>query len=412
MRKLATIVATTGLMAAALIGPAFSQDKMEVIHWLNGEANSKKLGVVAEALKAQGIEWVDNSVPSPDNARSLEMSRLLAGDPPAVMQWNIGGPLFELAAQDLLRPLDDFAKEMDWEHVLPPALLASISSDGHVWAVPMGTMSITWLWWNVKEFEALGLAPPDNWEDVFAANKKFEEAGKIGLVMGNDDWSIIHIFNSVLANVADTEIYNKYLIDHSVEAVRSPQFLKAIETYLKIRDAADPGAGARGWMEAADLLFTGKAGMQHMGDWMKGAVLSAGLKPGVDIGCVSSPGAHHYWIDATTFVMPKTDDPAKIKMQDAFVRTLMSKDVQVNASLVDSSTPARLDIDTSKLDPCAQAGIAGLRDPNAVQPSPNGPDFHGAMKDAYMQAWGDKSITAPQLVEKLVAVMEQFPTKK
>lgn len=413
--RVALLAAATTLLLAV---PALAQQKMEVIHWMNGEAAANKLKVVAEALKAQGIEWVDNSIPDPEAARTLIVSRILAGDAPAVAMYNSGGPLAEVARQGILRPLDDLAKEMDWEHIVSPAMWEAMNVDGHVYSVPFNMQALNWLWYNKAMFTEAGLDPenpPKTWDDVLAVSKIFESKGKIGLVASKENWPVIHMFGSVIANVAGPEIYRAIYTDHSVEAVKSPELLKAATTFVAIRDGVDPGSNGRSWIDAQNLMFEGKAAMQHMGDWFKGGVLIAGLTPGKEIGCMVGPGMGIYFADASSFVMPMTTDPEIIKIQDAFARTVMSKEVQIATAKVDSGTPARLDVDPSSLDICAQAGIKAMLSPETSVPgdtwASDGFDYDGALFDVSAEIWGNKALGPQDMVNLILEVVERFPKK-
>ena len=71
--------------------------------------------------------------------------------------------------------------------------------------------------------------------------------------------------------------------------MKSDGFRQAAETFGELRSMVDEGSPGRNWNDATNMVITGKAGMQIMGDWAKGEFIAAGLTAGEEYGCKPLP---------------------------------------------------------------------------------------------------------------------------
>ena len=145
-RFLAAFVGASTL-AFALTSTSYAQQPMkaEVLHWWTSGGQAAGVKVFAEAFKAAGGQWVDNAIANPDQARSIGINRVVAGDPPTMMQMNAGRQFEELVDQGLLRNLDAIAEAEGWKAVLPADVLKAVSRNGHIYAVPVSIQTPNWL---------------------------------------------------------------------------------------------------------------------------------------------------------------------------------------------------------------------------------------------------------------------------
>ena len=94
----------------------------------------------------------------------------------------------------------------------------------------------------------------------------------------------------------------------------------------------------------------------------------------------------------------------------------MSKEVQVATAKVDSGTPARLDVDASTLDLCAQAGIKAMLDPTKSVPADtfatDGFDFDGSFFDVAREVQGNPKLTGQDVIDRIVKILVRFPKPK
>jgi glucose/mannose transport system substrate-binding protein len=399
---LATAVITLGAASAGA-----QEMKAEVIHWWTSGGESAAVKVFADAFNAAGGTWVDSAIANGESARTAGINRIVGGKPPTAMQFNTGKQFDELVANGLLRDLDDLADAGQWQKVLPPAIVKAITREGKVYAVPVNIHGQNWLWYNTKIFADAGLQPPKTFADLIALGPKLKQAGVIPLAQGGQPWQERLLFNAVLLEDAGADVYRKVLTGGDSEAVKSDGFRKAAETFGELRGLVDAGSPGRNWNDATNLVITGKAAVQMMGDWAKGEFIAAGQTPDQQYGCTILGGG--YVMGGDVFVFPKIDDPAQKAAQDKLAEVMFAPQTQIEFNMKKGSVPVRLDVDVSDMDVCAQKGMAELRDPAQQIPSDNflsTPDLVGAVQDAVTQFWHNPSMKVETFIENYAGAVE------
>jgi glucose/mannose transport system substrate-binding protein len=399
---LATAVITLGAASAGA-----QEMKAEVIHWWTSGGESAAVKVFADAFNAAGGTWVDSAIAIGESARTAGINRIVGGKPPTAMQFNTGKQFDELVANGLLRDLDDLADAGQWQKVLPPAIVKAITREGKVYAVPVNIHGQNWLWYNTKIFADAGLQPPKTFADLIALGPKLKQAGVIPLAQGGQPWQERLLFNAVLLEDAGADVYRKVLTGGDSEAVKSDGFRKAAETFGELRGLVDAGSPGRNWNDATNLVITGKAAVQMMGDWAKGEFIAAGQTPDKQYGCTILGGG--YVMGGDVFVFPKIDDPAQKAAQDKLAEVMFAPQTQIEFNMKKGSVPVRLDVDVSDMDVCAQKGMAELRDPAQQIPSDNflsTPDLVGAVQDAVTQFWHNPSMKVETFIENYAGAVE------
>jgi glucose/mannose transport system substrate-binding protein len=399
---LATAVITLGAASAGA-----QQMKAEVIHWWTSGGESAAVKVFADAFTTAGGTWVDSAIAGGEAARTAGINRIVGGKPPTAMQFNTGKQFDELVANGLLRDLDDLAGAGQWQKVLPPAIVKAITREGKVYAVPVNIHGQNWLWYNTKVFADAGLQPPKTFADLVALGPKLKQAGVIPLAQGGQPWQERLLFNAVLLEDAGADVYHKVLTGKDPEAVKSDGFRKAAQTFGELRGLVDAGSPGRNWNDATNLVITGKAAVQMMGDWAKGEFIAAGQTPDQQYGCTILGGG--YVMGGDVFVFPKIDDPAQKAAQDKLAEVMFAPQTQIEFNMKKGSVPVRLDVDVSDMDVCAQKGMAELRDPAQQIPSDNflsTPDLVGAVQDAVTQFWHNPSMKVETFIENYAGAVE------
>jgi glucose/mannose transport system substrate-binding protein len=399
---LATAVITLGAASAGA-----QEMKAEVIHWWTSGGESAAVKVFADAFNAAGGTWVDSAIANGESARTAGINRIVGGKPPTAMQFNTGKQFDELVANGLLRDLDDLADAGQWQKVLPPAIVKAITREGKVYAVPVNIHGQNWLWYNTKIFADAGLQPPKTFADLIALGPKLKQAGVIPLAQGGQPWQERLLFNAVLLEDAGADVYRKVLTGGDSEAVKSDGFRKAAETFGELRGLVDAGSPGRNWNDATNLVITGKAAVQMMGDWAKGEFIAAGQTPDKQYGCTILGGG--YVMGGDVFVFPKIEDPAQKAAQDKLAEVMFAPQTQIEFNMKKGSVPVRLDVDVSDMDVCAQKGMAELRDPAQQIPSDNflsTPDLVGAVQDAVTQFWHNPSMKVETFIENYAGAVE------
>jgi len=406
MRRLVHAVIAAIALAGLPAATASAEElKAEVLHWWTSGGESAAVKQFADQFNKAGGVWIDTAIAVGENARAAGVNRIVGGNPPTAMQFNTGKQFDDLIKQGLLSNLDDVAEEDHWKEILPKAFLDSVTRDGHIYAVPVNNHGQNWLWYNKAVFDKAGVKLPESWEEFFFAADKLKAAGFIPLALGGQPWQERLTFSTVLLSDGGKELYFKVYRDLDLDAIKSPEFKKVVETFGKLRGLVDEGSPNRNWNDAAALLISGKAAMQFMGDWEKGEFIAAGWTAGKEYGCLLGPGERNFMMGGDVFVFPKVTDPNQIKAQKLLAHVMLAPDTQVLFNNKKGSVPVRLDVDTSKMDACAQVAIKVLSDKSQQIPSTDmliSPDLTGSLNDIVAEYWSNPKMSADEFVAKFV----------
>jgi glucose/mannose transport system substrate-binding protein len=402
-------------LALAVSGPAAvraqaSAPRAEVIHWWTSGGESAAVKTLADAYRAGGGTWVDMAVALGEQARSVAINRIIGGNPPTAVQFNTSKQFLDIVDQGMLNPMDDVALRDGWDKFLPETVLDVIRVRGHYYAVPVDIHMPVWIWYSKAAFAKAGIAAePKTFDELFAALDKLKAAGLIPLAHGGQSWQDNIAFTAVLTNVGGRELYLKVLRDRDPTAIRSDAFKNVLLTFKRLQGYVDKGSPGRNWNDATAMLITGKAGVQFMGDWAKGEFTLANQVAGKDYGCIAGFGpASPYIIQGDVLVFPKTTNPDAVKAQKLLAGIVTAPVTQVAFSIKKGSIPIRTDVDASKMDVCAQQGIAIMKDKS--RQLGNGevyltPDQNGALADILTAYW-NRNIPVDKVQKDIVAALK------
>ncbi|MEI8325797.1 MAG: ABC transporter substrate-binding protein [Betaproteobacteria bacterium] len=364
----------------------------EVIHWWTSGGESAAVKQFSEAYQAAGGVWVDTAIAGGEQARSVAINRIVGGKPPTAAQFNTSKQFLDIVEQGMLNNVDEVAIRDGWDKFLPATVLNVVKVKGHYYAAPVDIHMPTWVWYSKAAFKKAGIAAePKSMDELFAALDKLKAAGLIALAHGGQPWQENTVFTAVLANVGGTELYLKVLRDRDPKAILGDDFKKVLLAYKRLQSYVDKGSPGRNWNDATALLITGKAGVQIMGDWAKGEFSLAHQVAGKDYGCIAGFGPKSpYIIQGDVFVFPKTTNPEQIKAQKMLAGLMLNPVTQVAFSNKKGSIPVRTDVDSSKMDVCAQQGLTIMKDKS--RQLGNGevylnPDQNGSMADILTAYW-------------------------
>ena len=150
-------------------------------------------------------------------------------------------------------------------------------------------------------------------------------------------------------------------------------------TRIKICGVTDPddarkmakNTNVQDWNQATNMVITGKAGGQIMGDWAQGEFQVAGKTAGKDYTCLPGLGLNE--VIATggdAFYFPVLKDADKSKAQEVLAETLLDPKTQVAFNLKKGSLPVRGDVDLNAANDCMKKGLAILAKGNVI-PAPD-----------------------------------------
>ena len=355
-------------LAALLAAGAQAAPPADVVHWWTSPGETAAMHALADAYRAAGGQWRDLAVVASEQARTVVQERIRAGNPPLAAQFNPSRSFVQLAREGRLQPLDDVAAQGRWAAVLPEVLMQAVQVDGHVYAAPLSIHMSAWLWSSKAALARAGVRQePRSVDELFAALDKLQAAGLVPLAHGGQPWQDFNLFAALLANQGGRELYLAVLRDHEPAALQGDALRQVLLNFKRLHRYVDAASPGRSWNDTTALLISGRAGLQFMGDWVKGEFTAAGQVPGRDYGCSPGLGPRApYIVDGDVLVFPKDAAGAALPAQRLLARVATAPATQLAFSARKGSVPVRTDVDTRALDPCAQLGAAALRDPGRL----------------------------------------------
>ncbi|MBL4597661.1 MAG: carbohydrate ABC transporter substrate-binding protein [Rhizobiaceae bacterium] len=383
-------------LAASISAPAYATD-IEVTHWWTSGGEAAAVKVFADAFDATGNKWVDGAIAGGGGtARPVIISRIIGGEPMGATMLNHGRQAEELVEAGLMLDLTEIATKEGWRDIVHPvSLLDSCTVDGKIYCVPVNIHSWQWLWLSHKAYKDAGVDVPKNWDEFVAAAPALEKAGIVPLAMGQQAWQTNGAFSVLTVGLGGQDLWTKINVDKDAAAAAGPEMARVFEAYGNARNLSK-GSTVSDWNQATNMVITGKAGGQIMGDWAQGEFQVAGQVAGVDYTCL--PGLGIQEIISTggdAFYFPKTDDAEKTKAQLEMASMMLSKEVQVAFNLKKGSLPVRGDVDLAAANDCMKKGLAILAS-GKILPDGNqvlSADTQGQLEDLFVEFWNDTKIT-------------------
>ncbi|WP_231814935.1 ABC transporter substrate-binding protein [Rhizobium quercicola] len=359
------------ILAAGVVlplGAAHATD-LEVTHWWTSGGEAAAVAELAKAFDATGNKWVDGAIAgSGGTARPIMISRITGGDPMGATQFNHGRQAEELVQAGLMRDLTDVATAEKWKEVIRPAsLLDACTIDGKIYCAPVNIHSWQWLWLSNAAFKTAGVEVPKTWDEYVAAAPALEKAGIVPLALGGQAWQSAGLFDVLLISLGGKDLYLKVYKDKDGETATGPEIAKIFKAADDARKMAK-GSNVQDWNQATNLVITGKAGGQVMGDWAQGEFQLANQKAGTDYSCLPGLGMNGFLATAgDAFYFPLLKDEDKSKAQEALAKSLLDPATQVAFNLKKGSLPVRGDVDLNAANDCMKKGLDILAKGDVVQ---------------------------------------------
>ncbi len=394
---------TTKLLAAtAIVGAsAASAVELEVTHWWTSGGEAAAVGKFADAWNATGNTWVDGAIAgSGGTARPIIISRILGGDPMGATQLNHGRQAEELIEAGMMLDLTDVAEAGGWADIVnPSSLLNSCTLDGRIYCVPVNIHSAQWLWLSHDAYEKAGLDVPADWNEFVASAPALEAAGMVPLAMGQQGWQQNLAFGAITIAVAGLDAWRDVTVNKNADTARGPEYAAVFEAVANARELARE-SNVQDWNQATNMVITGQAGAQLMGDWAQGEFSVAGQVEGQDYSCLPGLGLNAILdTGGDAFYFPANDDPEITAAQKELAALLISPEVQVSFNLAKGSLPVRGDIDMAAANGCMQKGLGILAD-GGILPSGDqslSADTQTQIEDLMAEFWsGDMSAADAQ----------------
>lgn len=178
LKKLLASALLGTLLAVTSAGPAPAADK--VIRLMTTETDPKTQAalkeIIAEWEKTKPGVKVEPEFASWSDINKKLLASIAAGDPPQIVTVH-DFYIFELAANGLIRPVDDVIAKIGKADYADNTLSA-YTRDGKTWGVPF-SIGMNVLWYRTDLYEKHGLKAPMTWAEYENNAKVLMEAGKV-----------------------------------------------------------------------------------------------------------------------------------------------------------------------------------------------------------------------------------------
>lgn len=405
IRSILAALAASVMLPAGIAGAT----DLEVTHWWTSGGEAAAVAELAKAFDATGNKWVDGAIAgSGGTARPIMISRITGGDPMGATQFNHGRQAEELVQAGLMRDLSDVAEKGNWKEVIKPAsLLDSCTIDGKIYCAPVNIHSWQWLWLSNAAFKKAGVEVPKNWNEFIAAGPALQKAGIQPLALGGQAWQANGLFDTLVLSLGGKELYEKVYKDKDADAASGPEMAKIFAAADAARKLAK-GSNVQDWNQATNMVITGKAAGQVMGDWAQGEFQLANQKAGTDYSCLPGLGLSEYLTTGgDAFYFPLLKNEAKSKAQEVLAETIVDPKTQVAFNLKKGSLPIRGDVDLNAANDCMKKGLAILAKGNALTSTDQliSADSQKQKEDLMAEFFANESLTAEQAQKRFADII-------
>jgi glucose/mannose transport system substrate-binding protein len=386
--KLTSVLLGATALCAATTAHAI---ELEVAHWWTSGGEANAVSKIAEAWEATGNTWLDGAIAGGgDTARPVMISRILGGDPMDAFQFNHGRQAEELIEAGMMLDLTDVAEAEGWKDIVnPPTLLDACTYEGRIYCAPINIHSWQWMWLNNSVYEELGLPVPTSWDEFVDTADEVRAAGKVPLAMGGQPWQQAGAFGVMAVALAGLEPWRAVNEDKNAEVAAGPEYARVFEAAAAAREL-QKGSNVQDWNQATNMVITGEAAAQIMGDWAQGEFAMAEMVAGEDYSCLPGLGVNEI-LDAggDAFYFPAQDDPEVTAAQKEFAALLLEPETQVSFNAAKGSLPVRGDVDLGTVNDCTRRGLDILASGNILPAGTTliSPDTNQQINDLMTEFW-------------------------
>ena len=200
----------------------------------------------------------------------------------------------------------------------------------------------------------------------------------------------------LLLTLGGKDLYMQVYSDKDAEVAAGPEVAKIFAAAAQAREMSQ-GSNVQDWNQATNMVITGAAGGQIMGDWAQGEFQVAGQVAGTDYTCLQALGMNEVIsTDGDAFYFPVLDDAEQTAAQEALASSMFNPDTQLAFNLKKGSLPIRKDIDLDAANDCMKKGLAILAAGNTIKSTDTmlTPDTTTQTNTLFTEFFADPSITA------------------
>ncbi len=363
LAKLCLAFAAVLLLAVPQVSQAKElSGNLEIFSWWAGD-EGPALQALIKKYKEQNpnVNVIDATVTggSGVNAKAVLKTRMLGNEPPDSFQVHSGQELIGTWVKaDRMEDLTFLFKEEGWMDAFPKGLIKLIGTDKGIWSVPVTIHRSNVLWYVPANLKKWGVTVPKTWAEFLTIAPKLEKEGVVPLALA-ENWTVNHLWESVaLASLGadkwDALWAGKLRFD-------SPDVVKAWELFGKILKYTNADASSLSWQQATDMVITGRAAFNIMGDWAAGYMSTTKkMVPGKDFGWAASPDTSgEFMFLSDSFGLPKGAPDRDNAI--AWLKIIGSKEGSDAFNPLKGSISPRMDSDLSKYNAYLQSAAADFK---------------------------------------------------
>lgn len=289
MKKTLALVLTLALVATMLlagVGRASAEDA-EIVWWGWTPGSPTNEQYIAEFNKTHPdikVIWKQTTIDDYDATLKPALAYGEGVDAFEVSAGSANGGIAVFGGQaiDLTEAVKAALGE-DWQDQLSASSIATMTIDGELKGLGVGTVYAGNLWINLDLFEKYDVTIPTNMEEWKAACEKFEANGIIGFVQGAGQGAFnMDTFHAIADNVEPGTFMKAC---RGETEWTDPAIVRALELWKSLFDEGIMQDGALGLMqypEANNLFMSQKAAMVMMGSWYTSNTLPETMKAAME----------------------------------------------------------------------------------------------------------------------------------
>lgn len=189
-----------------------------------------------------------------------------------LLYWQAGKRLDRLVEQDLLQPIDSLIDRALLSKNLQPAVLAEVTSDNTVHALPFA--HYPWgFYYNKAIFEAHNLQPPKSWQEFIALCHTLKLEGVFPLVQASDDhWPLLSWLDYLSLNVGGVSFRQEIT---NMSPLNKSQVKQLVELFSELlgNDFFFAPNHIWKWQQSISIVARKQAAMTLMGQFAESAIL-------------------------------------------------------------------------------------------------------------------------------------------
>ncbi len=255
--KLKSVVCATAMLGLGLSASGASAQGIDVVRYLSQETDPAVVRIQREWVKGfleqnPGTDVILESAPA--GVINQRIATYVQAGAPLDVVHSDPGTAARLAVEGLLAPLDDVVEALGGREAFLNNRLLIVNDK--VYAINQAATSPQ-LFYRKDLFEAAGLAPPTNWEEVRAAAEKLHSKDVIGIALAGGE-------NRMTTIMAGTMLWQNcqdfFDADGNV-TLDNPKAVEAAAHYAELLKFSSPDAAAWAFNEPPESFWSGRAAM-------------------------------------------------------------------------------------------------------------------------------------------------------